>query len=217
MKNSNFFNVMKIFKDELFDNKLFYLKQISLWTGITLLNVLIFEFLLKESFEDSVNNIFMMPLIIGPLGYIAQFNKLKLFSVYSNLPYTISELYWLRFAKFYLVSMLLLILLIPVKMFGIEIMTNPFMVVLILFTFSYLIYIDMSVFSAKYRWFKRIFISILPVILLIALNIVVMILGRTFREHLYSEVIETILVVLLAMLSLTLSFQIFKLRKNYKV
>ena len=209
--------MLNILKDELVLNKKYYLKLILFFSVIFGIHAVLFEMYLKDILEISTDIIVTLPVISQSYVMFLKFRNGKTMTIYSSLPNSKSELYMIRFLKMNLFPIIWLILLIPLKLFGLDILQIPTLIISILMIFGMMIFIDMNIITETFGIIKKVVVISLPIIILITVNLAFIIYLKKVHGQMTYDLMGTTSLLILLAISTTISYQIFKLRKNYKV
>ena len=209
--------MLNILKDELVLNKKYYLKLILFFSVIFGIHAVLFEMYLKDILEISTDIIVTLPVISQSYVMFLKFRNEKTMTIYSSLPNSKSELYMIRFLKMNLFPIIWLILLIPFKLFGLDILQIPTLIISILMIFGMMIFMDMKVITETFGIIKKVVVISLPIIILITVNLAFIIYLKKVHGQMTYDLMGTTSLLILLAISTTISYQIFKLRKNYKV
>ncbi len=209
-------NLINILKDELILNKAIYLKLFFMNATLLTIFILIYELSLKEFLELTLDSTVIGFIMGQSIVMMMGFRNQKLLSLYSKLPLTLSDIYSIRFVKVFFISIIWIILFLPFRIAGFHIGDLPIMLVITLVSFGALIFMDMKVFSQRYGLIKRIIYIISPIIALVAVNVLVIFFLKKVHGQMTYDLFGIISIFVLLAISITLSFQVFILRKSYK-
>ncbi len=209
---------MNIFIEEMKLNKKSYTLTL-LWFMV--INSVAF-FFLESIVAEYYGNIYRFMIFIvfwGSFSKAPVLKKEKVIKLYAKLPLTIRQLFIIRIIRTYIIALavpffLSILYFVDKKALSFE--TFLFMLICIYLTITYWVYEDVKVITESSGIFKRMsFTAIALIVLLIPLVAYIFILKS---NEFLSELIYVNLpfLVLYTLFCFTISFLIFKKRKNYK-
>lgn len=179
-------------------------------------------FFLESLVAEYYGNIYRLMIFIvcwGSFSNAPVFKKGKIIKIYAKLPLTILQLFLVRIIRTYIIALavpLFLSIIYFVDKQALSFETFLFMFIFIYITITYWVYEDVRIMTKSRSIFKRMTITILIlIVLLIPLATYIFLLKS---NQFNSELIYVNLpfLVLYTLFCFTISFLIFKKRKNYK-
>lgn len=205
--------ILKIFKDELIINKKIYLSLLVINAALIILLIFLNEMnYLGSSLESMVIGL----TVSQPFVIMMSYRNSKSLLLNSKLPLTLLDVYVIRFIKVFLVLLIWIVLFFLCRIAGYSLLELPIVIVLLFMSFGLLIFTDMKIYAERYGIIKRAMLIISPKIVLVAVNVVAIFFLKKIHGHMTYDLLGTITLFVILAISASLSYQVFKLRKNYK-
>ncbi len=207
----------KAFIDEFVLNRKVYVHQFLLIIAFILFHLFLLKHGLGQNFDGYYNGILIL-FFMTTYQISIQYNSDKILKVYSKLPLTKTELYFTRFFKIFIMPLFCILTLVDWNNSG-ELIFSARYTIIFIFSyvlFSFIIFQDMKAVTEKYSVIVRYILIFTPlIILLIILGLLLYIIytNSIFYQNIGLKVFS---LALFYTVSITISYQIFKLRKSYK-